>query len=142
MLIVLVTNYCMAQTEEVNVKTVVNNLFIAMKTGDTVLLAACFSEGAILQTIDKKTGIVKIENESLADFKASVAKQPKGSLDERISFDIVKVDDDLAIVWTPYSFYYKDKFSHCGVNSFQLVRIAGSWKIQYLIDTRRKNDCK
>jgi len=60
---------------------------------------------------------------------------------ERITFEIVKVDADLASVWTPYQFYYKDKFSHCGVNSFQLVRLQGIWKIQYLVDTRRKTDC-
>lgn len=29
---------------------------------------------------------------------------------ERITFEIVKVDADLASVWTPYQFYYKDKF--------------------------------
>lgn len=65
----------------------------------------------------------------------------RGGLDERIQFDVVKVDGPLASVWTPYKFYFKGQFSHCGVNSFQLVRVNGEWKIQYLIDTRRRNDC-
>ncbi|MFT2543406.1 hypothetical protein ACMWP9_36050, partial [Escherichia coli] len=66
---------------------------------------------------------------------------PKNMADERIVFDVVKIDADLAIVWTPYQFYRNGTFSHCGVNSFQLVRLNGRWKIQYLIDTRRKTGC-
>jgi len=55
---------------------------------------------------------------------------------------VVKIDGPLAIVWTPYKFYFNGKFSHCGVNSFQLVRFNGVWKIQYLIDTRRRAGCE
>jgi hypothetical protein len=62
--------------------------------------------------------------------------------DERISFDLVKIDGELASVWTPYKFYAGEKFSHCGVDSYQLVKLNGEWKIQYLIDTRRKQGCE
>jgi hypothetical protein len=79
--------------------------------------------------------------ESISTFFASVARTPAGMLDERIRFEVVKVDGPLAIVWTPYEFYYNGRYSHCGVNSFQLVRLNGKWMIQYLIDTRRKK-CK
>jgi len=67
---------------------------------------------------------------------------PKDAADERIVFETIRIDGPLASVWTPYNFYYEGKFSHCGVNSFQLVKINGEWKIQYLIDTRRKQGCK
>jgi len=62
--------------------------------------------------------------------------------DERISFETIKIDGPLAIAWTPYKFYYEGKFSHCGVNSFQLVRVDNQWRIQYLIDTRRRQGCE
>ena len=75
----------------------------------------------------------------LADF---VGHLKKDSADERIQFETIKIDGPLAIVWTPYNFYHNGKFSHCGVNSFQLVRFDGIWKIQYLIDTRRRTGCK
>lgn len=138
----LVTSNSYAQNSVDSIKTVVDNLFIAMQNSDTTLLKSCFSEGAILQTIYKKDGIVDVKTEVLTEFISSIASQAKGALDERITFDMVKVDGDLAIAWTPYSFYYKTIFSHCGVNSFQLVRINGYWKIQYLIDTRRKTGCQ
>ena len=83
-----------------------------------------------------------IRNESIDAFVQAIGKSPKGALDERIQFETIKIDGPLAIVWTPYKFYYEGKFSHCGVNSFQLVRINGEWRIQYLIDTRRKDGCE
>jgi len=131
-----------AQSSVDSVKAVINTLFTAMKTSDGVLLATCFSDSAIMQTIAKdRTGGALIRNEIVGDFIKQVAGLPKGAADERIKYDVVKVDGPLAIVWTPYQFYYNGQFSHCGANSFQLVRLNGAWKIQYLIDTRRKEGC-
>jgi len=132
-----------AQSAEDSVKTTVNRLFTAMKTSDSVLLKTCFADKCILQTIIKtKDGNITVKDEAVNEFASSVSSQPKGSLDEQISYDIIKIDGPLAIVWTPYNFYYNGKFLHCGVNSFQLVKINNEWKIQYLIDTRRKAGCK
>ena len=47
----------------------------------------------------------------------------------------------MAHVWAPYEFWYNGEFSHCGVNSFQLFKEEDTWKIIYLIDSRRKEDC-
>lgn len=146
LLILLVINTAMvvhAQTAEDSVKAVVNNLFAAMKNGDAVLLKNVFSDSAILQTITKnKAGETIIRNEEIAGFIDFVSKQPKGAADEQISFGSIKIDGDLASIWTPYKFYYNGNFSHCGVNSFQLVRLKNEWKIQFLIDTRRKKGCE
>ena len=131
-----------AQTAEDSVKAVVNKLFAAMKSADANALQACFADSAILQTIIDKNGKPVIETEAVQSFATSISKVSKGDADERITFDVVRIDGELAIVWTPYLFYWKGTFSHCGVDSFQLVRINGEWKIQYLIDTRRKEDCK
>ena len=131
-----------AQTVEDSVKTVINRMFTGMKNADTALLKSSFADSMILQTISRnKEGNLVVQNENPADFIDFVKKESPGNADERITFDVVKVDGPLAIAWTPYNFYYKGKFSHCGVNSFQLVRFNGEWKIQYLIDTRRRQGC-
>lgn len=132
-----------AQANVDSVKAVINNMFIAMKTSDSKLLRSCFADTAVLQTIQRnKAGNVRIKTEVVNDFASFLDTQEKGIMDEQITFDIVKIDADLASVWTPYKFFYKGKFSHCGVNSFQLVRINNIWKIQYLIDTRRLTGCE
>jgi hypothetical protein len=124
------------ESDQQAVKLVIQNMFAAMKTSDTNLLKTCFSPTSIFQTVVSKEKQVQVKEESLQYFINSIGKQPAGALDERIEFETVKVDKDLAMVWTPYQFFYKDKYSHSGVNSFQLVRFIEGWKIQYLIDTR------
>ena len=131
-----------AQGTEDSVKAVVNNLFMAMRTADGALLKSTFSDSAVLQTITRnKEGKMRVVTENVNEFAGFVNTLKKDSADERIQFETIKIDGPLAIVWTPYSFYHNGKFSHCGVNSFQLVRFDGIWKIQYLIDTRRRQGC-
>ena len=131
-----------AQSTEDSVKAAVNQLFTGMKTADATLVETAFGDSAILQTIGQRDGKTVIRNEKVSDFAGFIRTQKKDACDERISFETVKIDGALAIVWTPYKFYYNGQFSHCGVNSFQLVRLNGQWKIQYLIDTRRKEGCE
>lgn len=132
-----------AQQAEDSVKAVVNGLFNAMRNADAAALKAVFAEKAILQTISRtKDGKTVVRDESVADFADAVSRMKKDSADERISFETIKIDGPLAIVWTPYNFYHNGAFSHCGVNSFQLVRMDGVWKIQYIIDTRRRDGCR
>jgi uncharacterized protein (TIGR02246 family) len=128
--------------QEVNekraIQQVVNNMFTAMQTGDTALFRSYFAPTVIFQTVVSKNGQNQVTSEDFEGFVKSLTKYPKGALDERIKFKSVKWDESLASVWTPYEFYYQGKFSHRGTNSFQLVKLANQWKIQYLIDTRKK----
>jgi hypothetical protein len=124
-----------AQTAEDSVKAAVNGLFTAMKSSDSAGVQRSFADSAILQTIAP----AGIHTEAVAGFASVIGNKMKpGDADERIRFDLVRIDGPLAIVWAPYEFYYKGKYSHKGVDSFQLVRVNGVWKIQYLIDTRRR----
>ncbi len=132
-----------AQTPEDSVKAVINQLFSAMKAADASTLKDAFADSAVLQTIRRRQdGTFFVQNEKVSDFVNQIGMAKKDSLDERITFETVKVDGPLATAWTPYKFYYAGKFSHCGVNSFQLVKINGRWKIQFLIDTRRRQNCE
>ncbi|SKB47374.1 hypothetical protein [Chryseobacterium balustinum] len=107
-----------------------------MKNADTIMIKSVFADNAILQTITK-SDVVKTEK--LQNFLSSFSKLSKNDADEKIKFEAINIDGNLASVFTPYEFYYKGKFSHCGANSFQLVKQNNVWKIQYLIDTRRTN---
>ncbi|HYH14070.1 MAG TPA: nuclear transport factor 2 family protein [Flavisolibacter sp.] len=131
-----------AQTEDDKIKAPIKALFDGMRKADTALMRSAFAPTAVLQTIVKnKEGQVSVKTEAVNEFIASIANVKAGALDERIKYDGIKVDADLASVWTPYQFYYNSALSHCGVNAFQLVRLNGEWKIQYIIDTRRRQGC-
>lgn len=140
LILVFISSFFLAQkSEEESIKSTVNQIFTGMKTSDSVLIKKSFHKNAVLQTI---TRTAEVKNESINDFALSISKAEKGSMDERIIFSNIHIDGNLASVWTPYEFYYKGQFSHCGVNSFQLVKSNNEWKIQYIIDTRRKDNCK
>jgi hypothetical protein len=132
-----------AQTDEQEaVKKVVNNLFTAMRTSDTVLLKSVFAPEMTLQSVvNKRDGSVGLVTEKAAAFIKSVGTPHKEVYDERIVITDVKIDGPLASVWAPYKFYVGNTFSHCGVNVFQLMKAADGWKIIYIVDTRRKESC-
>jgi hypothetical protein len=142
-ILTFISTTVLAQNDEAAVKETVNRLFEGMKKSDTALIRSAFSISPILQTVLKnKEGKVAVETEPLDSFLVAIATPHAQTYDERITFDVIKIDGELAIVWAPYKFYLGDKFSHCGVDAFQLVRINNDWKIQYLIDTRRRQGCE
>lgn len=136
----LLSAFCFGQKSvDHDVEKPIRNLFLAMKNADPDLLKSVFSETAILQTVTKD-GTVKTD--AIPEFISSIGKAAKDDLDERITIEAIHIDGNLASVFTPYQFYYKGKLLHCGANSFQLVKQNNSWKIQYIIDTRRKENCE
>lgn len=141
--IVVTGSAAFAQTAEDSIKAVINKMFTGMKNSDTVLVKSCFTETAVLQTFGKdKEGKTIITTDSPSDFAKIIATIPAGAADEQIVFKDLKIDGPMAAVWAPFKLYFNGKFYSCGVNSFQLVRLNSVWKIQYILDTRRKSDCE
>lgn len=48
---------------------------------------------------------------------------------ERIWNPEVRVHGSIATVWAPYDLWTDGKFSHCGVDAFNLIKTAEGWKI-------------
>jgi hypothetical protein len=132
-----------SQSTQDSIKTVITKMFTGMKNSDTVMVKSCFTETAVLQTFGKdKDGKTVITTETPSDFAKIIATIPAGAADELIVFKDLKIDGPMAAVWTPFKLYFNGKFYSCGVNSFQLVRLNNIWKIQYILDTRRKTNCE
>ena len=128
-----------AQDPKDDIKQVITQLFKGMQESDSASVASVFMDGAIMQTIvNTKESKTIVKNESVNNFASSVGRQKKGSLNEIIEFDDIKIDPPLAFVWTPYRFYYNGSFTHSGVNAFCLVKSLDGWRIQYIIDTRKR----
>ncbi|MFN4145686.1 MAG: nuclear transport factor 2 family protein [Runella sp.] len=133
-----------AQTsDEAAVKRTIEQFFDGMRRADSSLVRSTLLEGAHLESIVKNPeGQVSVRTDSFEGFLKRVASAPAGELDERLSRIEVRHDGDLATAWTPYQFFYKGAFSHCGFNSFRLIRTPQGWKIWSVIDTRRKDNCE
>ncbi len=141
----LVISYnAQAQYEEDAVKKVIRTMFDGMRAGDSSMVHSVFIDDVRMQTIaPNRQGEMALRDGSLADFLNALGTPHDQVWDERILSYEVKIDGAMAAVWTPYEFYAGEKFSHCGVNSFQLMKGKNGWKIIYLVDTRRRGDaCK
>ena len=138
----LFSTICIGQTAEQEVRQVIESLFDGMRAKNSDQVAAVFSENAIMQTIGIEIDGPQVNAGSVAGFVDRIGSTPaETQLDERILDYQIKVDGPMATAWTPYEFYVNGNFSHCGVNSFQLVKFTEGWKIIYIIDTRRKEPC-
>lgn len=136
----------MAQTAEQNrVKATIEQFFEGFHEGDTSKMRSVMMPKVIMQTayINTEGEGVLVDNEGANQLLNAIANRPDHQKwDERLlNFDI-KIDANLANAWVDYEFWFNGNFSHCGVNSFHLVKTEGRWKIIYLIDSRRKIDCQ
>lgn len=128
------------------IKKTVNTVFEGMKKCDSAMVKSVFAPGAVLQTIrNAKDGLSgTVSGDRIEPWLKAIA-QPKTAeqiWDEKINFDQILIDGNLAQVWGSYTFHIGAKFSHCGTDNITLVKYADGWKIVYLIDTSKKDNCK
>jgi hypothetical protein len=60
---------------------------------------------------------------------------------ERMWQPEVRMHGGIASVWTPYDFWVDGKFSHCGIDIFDLVKTAEGWKIAAVTYTVERTGC-
>src|SRR5438270_367288 len=65
----------------------------------------------------------------------------KDSWLERIWNPRVLEHESIAVVWAEYDFHLNGKFSHCGIDSFNLLKTAAGWKIAAIADTHEVSGC-
>lgn len=133
-----------AQREAANyhaVMKVVTGMFDAMRANDSMMIKPLFMPEAQLRAAIERKGEIILHNTPASRFITAVGMPHKKVWDERIYEVEVRIDEPLATVWAPYSFYFGDTIHHCGTNMFDLVKTNTGWKIFHLSDTRKEEDC-
>lgn len=130
-----------AQQEEREVLAVIQQLFDGMRAKDTARMRALLHPHARMVSPAVRDGAVVINVDSPDRWLAGVAGSTAGLLDERTRNPVVHIDGALASVWIEYTFYVGERLSHCGIDTFHLVRTAEGWRIIDLADTRRREGC-
>ncbi len=116
---------------------VVQQLFEAMATRDALAAKALFVPDAALFSLGTNGKAIKMP---LEDFLNAIGSG-KAVWRERIWDATIKIHGGIAIVWAPYDFHNNSAFSHCGYDSFSLLKTAAGWKISYISDTRETEGC-
>lgn len=133
----------MAQ-ENKKVMEPINQLFEAMKKGDSAMAHQAFHPVTKLYTVFMdKTGQPILKGESIGGFLKAIGTPHKEVWNELIWSPKIEIDGNFAQVWVSYGFFVDKTFSHCGVDAFHLFKdSSGKWKIFHLADTRQKEGCK
>jgi hypothetical protein len=121
----------------------VMSFFNAMNNSDTASLVPLLQHDLSLHSLMKsKRGLYEVFAESKDGFLKAIGSSVKGDLNEVI-YNVKSLQHDhIASVSMDYNFYYKNKFSHCGVNIFSLMHTSDGWKITSISDTRNVAECE
>jgi hypothetical protein len=116
---------------------IAQQLFDAMARHDAVAANQLFIPGATLTSVnpDGKPSSLPFEKWT------SIMGASKDTWLERIWKPVVMEHGEVAVVWAEYDFHLNGKFSHCGVDSFSLIKTASGWKISGISDTRETTGC-
>ena len=123
---------------------VVETMFEGMRLGDSSMVAPLFTEDAeFFSSFTTKTGEKSLKKDGVQGWLDAIGTPHEQVWNEEWWEPSINVDGDFGHLWTPYAFYIDDTFSHCGVDSFHMVRDAsGVWKVFHATDTRRRSGCE
>jgi hypothetical protein len=132
------------EAEKQEIKKVIETFFEGLHKGDSTILKSTMHATIKIQTTaTNREGKKVLKTETKQQVLTNIAnKRPQDTYLEKLLSFTIKIDGNLASVWTPYEFYYNGNFSHCGANSFQLFNNNGKWEIIFLVDMRRRSGCK
>jgi Putative lumazine-binding len=123
-------------TEQQAVLAPITQMFDGMSKRDAALIKKPVLSGGVMVLMrDGKPTQMTFE-----DFATRVGKPGTTKIQERIHDPLIRIDNDLAVVWAPFEFLVDGKVDHCGTDLFNVVRVDGQWIIASVADTGRK-DC-
>jgi cyanophycinase len=120
---------------------VVEQLFDAMRAADTAAIRGAFHPDARFYTAAPADAGSRITVRDVDGFVRSIASAP-GRADERMFHPEVRIDGDIASVWTYYEFSLGDAFSHCGTDAVQLARGPDGWRILTITWNAKREGCR
>ncbi len=109
-----------------------DSLLSALSRGDKAAIARFTTDSAVLGYSAMRDGGERVRVHSWAE---DLARNDPRRLTERGFGATARVQDRLAQVWMPYDIYIDGKWSHCGIDAFTLLNIAGRWKTVALFYT-------
>ena len=125
---------------EADVLVVVNRLWEAMRTNDSTMARSVFDSTAQFARIGDRDGARVVRWSRADNFVRAIGSATTPWI-ERMVAPEVRVDGNLASVWTWYDFSTGGKVSHCGYDSIELAKLLTGWKIIYISDTQQTTGC-
>ena len=130
----LATHASAQSAEEQAVLAPIHAMFDGMSKRDAAAIKAPTLPGGMMVLMrDGKPTQMTFEA-----FAERVGKPGKTQIEERIHDPLIRIDNDLAVVWAPFDFLVDGKVDHCGTDLFNMARVDGKWMIASVADTGTK----
>ena len=127
--------------DEKLVRATAEQFFLAIETKDRALLESIMVPGSLnISTQELQNDQAKITTlnyTSMIDLLTGAGNEKK----ERAWDETILVQGHIAVYWAPYDFHVDQKFTHCGIDSFQLIKKEGRWLISNASWTRETLNC-
>ncbi len=127
--------------EEAAILQTVDRFMHAISTRDAALMKELqVAEGTtfVERVVDGEKRIVRRPNSYYTD----PARANSDQYLERYWNPTVHIRGGIAVVWTPYEFWINGRTSHCGIDSFDMVKIDGQWRIGNAMWTVEPDACE
>ena len=124
-----------AQTADADGKAaiaVADSVLAALSSGDNATLARLTLDSSVVGGVGLRNGVERL---SLRTWSLYTTRAGPSTFTERGFGATARVQDGVAQVWMPYDLYIGDKWSHCGVDNFTLMKSEGRWRVAALIYT-------
>ena len=141
-LAVSISPFTLGQSDDKElVRATAEQFFLAIETKDRALLESILVPGSLnisTQALENdEIKITTLNHASMIDLLISAENDKK----ERAWDETILVQGHIAVYWAPYDFHIDQEFSHCGIDSFQLVKKDGRWLISNASWTRETLNC-
>ena len=142
--LLFVFSQCYAQhdteSEKKEILGNVNLFFKALETKDTVLYNTLVFPNAQIWTIRPQQDTLKVAMRSFSDDFIRLATM-KPVIEENLLSSDIKIHNNIAIVWAPYTLSLSGIFSHCGVDVFTFLKTTEGWKIASTVYSVEPDGC-
>jgi hypothetical protein len=118
----------------------VQRFFDSMATRDVALAGSVLASDGRFFAVRQEKGETIVRGTGTKEY---LERLPAGKerLLERMWKPEVKVHGAIATLWAPYDFYRDGKFSHCGIDAFDLVKTKAGWQIAGAVYTVERENC-
>jgi hypothetical protein len=128
--------------EEQAVQNTVNQFFQALAERDRALLASITLPGSLnISTSVSNRGVAEIRIQNYKQLLDNLGGEGPALL-ERVWNPTILIRRDIATFWAPYDFHVYGVFSHCGIDSFQLIKRQEKWFLTNLSWTVERENCE
>lgn len=129
------------ENEHEQILATVQKFFDAIASRNRTLLESILVPNSLnISVRETENGDPQFSTRSYEEVVSALTRPGRSAL-ERSWEETVLVQGHIAVVWTPYDFHIDGEFSHCGVDSFQLIKQEGSWLISNASWTIETENC-